>query len=317
MYCHMKKLHRLFTYDRKWQQVETEKMEYPSWFDNHTRGCPHPDGVILAGSSKNGYEKKMVFLDMYHKNVVELQDLKHNLKNVGMVYDDDTGKLTIAGGENPDGTLSSLVLQLPHLNEDAVWDELNVLKNAVASPMLVNDKEYLYVLGGANCRNCVRMCKEPKDEDDEEDEKQWKDLDDLPEATKANEYSGGLYSGALVDQGKVTVFTKTNFLTLEDHPNDDAKKTWIPKPYIDDPAIKSKRSKRNITHLTPILHGEKIAAGIQRKFAPRITVEILQTDTEGNKYWEKFKSAPKSSRLGAGKFISVNMRVHNYSTYKY
>ena len=105
MYCSLRKLQRLFISDGAWRQVETE---YPSWFDKHTRGCPHPDGVIQAGSSKKGYEKKVAFLDIYRNDVVKLQDLEHNLKNVGMVFDDNTGKLTIAGGKNSEGTLSSL-----------------------------------------------------------------------------------------------------------------------------------------------------------------------------------------------------------------
>ena len=300
MYCTQKKIHRCLVRG-EWRQVDTKTMKYPAWVDEHTRGCPHPDGVILAGSSKESDEKKVVFLDMHHKKVVELQDLEHILKNVGMVYDDNIGKLTIAGGENPDGTLSRLVWQLPHVSQDAVWEELKVLEEPVANPMLVNDEEYLYVLGGANCTKCARMRKEPKNED----EKEWNALEDLPrEGLKTMEYCGGLNSGALVCEGKVTVFTRTKFLALE-----DTKKTWIAKPYGDDPKMDPMKPKVNIMHLTPISHGETIAAGIQRKFRRRSTVEILQTDPEGNKYWEIFKPAHKRGRLGAGRFVSVKMEM--------
>ena len=295
MYCSVRKLHRLLTSEGVWREVETK---YPSWFDKHTRGCPHPDGVILAGSSKEGYEKKVVFLDIYRNNVVKLQDLEHNLKNVGMVFDDNTGKLTMAGGKNPDGTLSSLVLQLPRLNKDAAWEELKVLEEPVAYPMLVNDKEYLYVLGGERSRKCVRMCKKPKNED----EKEWKNLENLPEpeAKQDNEYSGGLYSGAIVDQGKITVFTRTNFLVLE-----DPLKPWTSKSYVASPQM----SKGNITHMTLISHGEKIAAGIKRQFASLKTFEMLITDHDGNKSWYLLKSASQGAQIGAGKFVSVNMKI--------
>ena len=166
--------------------------------------------------------------------------------------------------------------------------------------MLVNDKEYLYVLGGERSRKCVRMCKKPKNEDENE----WKNLEDLPEPDpkQDNEYSGGLYSGALVDQGKVTVFTRTNFLALEDH-----LKPWISKPYVADPEIET--SKGNITHMTLISHGEKIAAGIKRQFASLKTIEILITDREGNKRWYLLKSTSQGAQIGAGKFLSVNMKI--------
>ena len=303
MYCTTKRLHRFYTCAGEWQDVPTETWKYPSWFDQHTRGCPHPYGVILTGSSKEGDEKKVIFLDMHHKKVVKLPVLEYILKNVGMVYDDKTGKLTIAGGKYPDGTLSKLVWQLPHVSQDAVWEELTALQEPVANPMLVNDDTYLYVLGGEDCRKCVRMCKDPKNEE----AKKWKKLDDLPRTLVTIEYSNGLYSGALVCDGKVTVFTRTMFLALEDDPKDATKKTWIDKPYGDDPDMEEPKSK--IAHLTPILHGNFIAAGIQRCSAKKNTAETFQTDSKGNKYWKIYQKAYGEGQIGAGRFISVLMDI--------
>ena len=302
MYCTTTRLHKLFECASHWQDVPKETWEYPSWFDEHTRGCTHPDGVILAGSSKEGDENKVIFLDMHHNNVVKLPVLEHNLKNVGMVFDNDTGRLIIAGGKTPDGNLSKLVWKLPQLDKDAEWEELTALQEPVANPMLVNDKEYLYVLGGEDCTKCVRRCKDPKDEE----EKKWKNLEDLPRTLVTIEYSNGLHSGALVCDGKVTVFTRTKFLALEVDRQDPTKKTWIDNAYGDDPKMKAKHK---ITRLTPILHGDEIAAGIQRDSAKRNTVEILETDSKGIKYWKEKKKGFETGEIGAGRFISVLMDV--------
>ena len=303
MYCTTDGLYKLFTCASEWQDVHKKTIEYPSWFDAHTKGCTHPEGVILAGSSKEGDENKVIFLDIRRLTVVKLPVLEHILKNVGMVY--DTGRLIIAGGENPDGTLSKRVWQLPQLNNGAVWEELTALEEPVANPMLVNDEEYLYVLGGEDCRKCVRRCKDPKNED----EKKWKNLDDLPRTLVTIEYSNGLYSGALVCDGKVTVFTRTNYLVL-----DPIKETWTGTPY-GGPKIKAKDK---ITRLTPIVHGDELAAGIQRGSPERYIAEKLQTDSNGIKYWKKYQKGFEKGEIGAGRFISVlkDIDAAVYNVYK-
>ena len=192
---------------------------------------------MLAGSSKDGSGKKVALMDLVHDTIVDLPDLKHPLKDVGMLYDVDTKMLTIAG-KNSEGSATNA--------------DLTVLTYVIANPMLVSDKEYLYVLGGENSARCVRTFKKnPRD---------WKHLPDLPKgdelpagASLAEEYNGHLYSGALVYDKKVRVLTRTQFLTLEDDPHDMDKKIWVVKTYQDT---------NKIIHLTPILHDDKIVAGI-------------------------------------------------------
>ena len=279
----------------------------PPWYDECTRGCPHPNGVILAGSSKEGYGMKVAFLDIRHNKLIMLPNLNCNLKHPGMNYDVDDEILTIAGGESCNGEISSTspVFQLHELTETAVWEILPELSYTVANPMVVNDDKYLYVLGGLNCQTCVMMCKEKKD---------WEPLDALPSEEGVSldvHYCGHLFGGALWFKNKVTVFTRTNYLTLEDHHDDKSKKVWKPNIYGIDPENLDVTS---IRHLTPILHEGGIIAGIQREpktstEAEEITIEMFKTDLDGCKYWKPFESASTRihSKIGAGRFLSVTL----------
>ena len=283
--------------------------ECPPWYDKFTRGCPHPDGVIIAGSSREGCGMKVAFMDMRHnKNFVMLPNLKYNLKHPGMNYDVDAKILTIAGGEKYDGGISSgvsstsAVFQLHELTEKAVWTELKSLPYTVVSPMVVNDAKYLYVLGGFERVTCVRMCKEKKEN--------WETLGELPQVaghSKAVNYCGHLFGGALWFKNKVTVFTRTKYLTL-----DNIKKIWKPKKYGINPVYPCKS---NIRHLTPILEEGGVVAGIRRKRVKSvdynrlklINVErfVINPDPIGSNYWASSDTAPDHSRLGAGRFLSV------------
>ena len=280
----------------------------PPWYDRCTRGCPHPNGVILAGSSLEGYGMKVAFLDIRYNNLIMLPNLNYNLRHAGMNYDVDDKILTIAGGEKHDGGISSTraVFQLLELAETARWRELPELSYTVVSPMVVNDDKYLYVLGGLNCQTCVMMCKEEK--------KDWEPLDPLPLEAGVSmnvHYCGHLFGGALWFKKKVMVFTRTNYLTLDKHHDDKSKKVWKPNIYGIDPENVDVTS---IRHLTPILHEGGIIAGIQREpktstETEEITVEMFKTDLDGCKYWKPFESASTiiHSKIGAGRFLSVTL----------
>ena len=137
------------------------------------------------------------------------------------------------------------------------------------------------------------MCKERKDN--------WEVLDDLPKgddlpagASLVEEYNGNLYSGALVYDKKVKVFTRTRCLTLESNPQ-----TWTSQPYASSPG----KLDSTIKHLTPVLHEDGISAGIERK-QQGITVEKCNT-SDGKKYWQELVPAPKKGEIGAGRFLSI------------
>ena len=304
MYCSKRNIYRFWS--GTWRKVD---FKYPSWYDQNTRNCLHQDGVIIAGSSEEGYGMKVAFLDIRNNTTVELQDLEYNLKNAGMIFDVDTGKLTIVGGETykhddtgvRDLTLTNVVFQLPELSNDAVWEKLKPLSDPVANPMLVSDKEHLYVLSGDDCVTCVRMSKERQ----EGVENEWVELNDLPGKGAAFpcEYNGNLYSGALVYDGKVTVFTRSHYLTLKKDMDDATKTNWKQQPY----ETGRKTPKGNINHLTPILHNEHVVAGIRREHEgkQKTRVESFKTNPEGKKYWRKVISAHKRSELGAGRILFV------------
>ena len=228
-----------------------------------------------------------------------------------MVYDVDTKQLIIAGA-NPEDGLSNVVLRLPALTKDAVWEELEILPRPVINPMVVNDDKYVYVLGGINSTKCVKLCKKPTDED----EKEWVPLKDLPDegVSLADEYNGNCYSGALVSNDEILVFTRTKVLTLTEDPNEDTKTNWKPKLYGTDPKPKSKKPKGNIKHLTPILFGDEIAACIQwehtegQETIRKKTLDIFAKGLEVNWYWKHIKSVPKNAHIGAGRFLCANLK---------
>ena len=107
-----------------------------------------------------------------------------------MLYDVNTKILTIAGNNSEGSAINAVFIRC---FPNAEWNDLTVLTYVVANPMLVSDKEYLYVLGGENSARCVRTSKKnPRD---------WKHLPDLPKgdeqpagASLAEKYNGHLYS---------------------------------------------------------------------------------------------------------------------------
>ena len=307
MYCSGKKKPYKVLENHSWTKMKNVK-PLP-WCDEHTSGCPHPDGVILAGSSKEEYCKKVALLNIYTGKVTQLDDLTYNLKNAGMVYDDNTEQLTIVGA-NPDNGLSSVVLRLPQINEDALWEILKIISYPVINPMLVNDEEYLYVLGGVNSAKCARMSKEGIDNE-------WvkiKALSDEEEDQLADEYNCNGYSGALVCNETVLVFTRTEFLILENDASEETGTIWKSVQYGTDPNPKPKNPMGNITHLTPMLCNGDILAGIKQeptkdqKTVKKKIVGKLIENPEGNWHWEHCISAPENAEIGAGRCFSFKVK---------
>ena len=283
----------------RWYELE----ECPEWYDEHTRGCPYPNGVIIAGSSQVGHGMKVKLIDLSNpKQNQNLPDLEFPVTDVGMTYDSDTGLLTVAGGHQYDKKggkkTTNSVFQLYVPNIGAKWDKLPVLPFVVTDPMLVNDDEYLYVLGGdtngtANL-GCVR-----KSKTDRED--QWFHIERLPTvdgvSMEHQYYYGGKYAGALWYDKNVRVLTRSECLTY-----DSAGNTWDRnrKSYSD----------TSIRHLTPILHKQSIVASIQRKDNPTTTIERFDINA-GN--WINAARpiiTPHESGIGAGRIISVQKNLN-------
>ena len=121
-----------------------DTMKCPSWFDTHTRGCPHPNGVVIAGSTQiKQHGMKVELLDLWRKGTKHLPNLGYPVTDVGMTYDVGTGMLTVAGGDRYDNeggsqTLSNKVFQLSVPRGGATspaWETLIDLPCEVARPI--------------------------------------------------------------------------------------------------------------------------------------------------------------------------------------
>ena len=269
-----------------------DRLESPLWYSNNTKGCSHPEGVIIAGSSVRGNGMKVAFMDLRRKKTVDLPDLDNSVRRVGMVYD-PTKMLIVAGGEQYDentdvGSVTNAVYLLPQLNKNVNWIKLTDLTHTVANPMLVNHNGYLYVLGGDNCATCVRMAYSNRGV--------WHTLDALPVNAGSSpgvEYSGGLYSGALVYNDRVRVFTRTKMLTLFG-------RSWNTVEYND----------TGIEQITPIIHKDIIVAIVQRKQPARrklfqpITIEYFQLESSA---WRYYRNTPFVGGIGAGRITSFQL----------
>ena len=148
----------------------------PGWFNEESIGCAHPRGIIKAGSSIEQFGNKITLVDLQSKKKKKLPNLDCVIKEFGMVYDDRTAVLTLVGGyTNCSGTIKAnrVIFQLSLISTTPSWREMSTkLPYDVNNPMLVNDDEYLYVLGGEGCVTCVRMSKKNPDS--------WEKLNDLP-----------------------------------------------------------------------------------------------------------------------------------------
>ena len=197
-------------------------------------------------------------------------DLPHAVKHVGMSYDDDV--LTLAGGcQSVDGQWknSDKVYQL-NIGGDGGWVKLPSLPHRVTNPMLVCDDSYLYVLGGAGCKVCVKL---PKN-----NHHQWATFTDLP--VECSNVRGGV----LVKNNTVFVMSPSHQMTLNTQTD-----TWTTQEYKDN----------NITYCTPVWHKGKITASVLRGGGAR-TVECYNITTNT---WSILHRT--SASTGAGWFLSV------------
>ena len=271
----------------------------PPWVDTNTRGCPHPNGVIIAGSSKTEHGMKVRLLDLVKKEIKDLPDLSCPVTDVGMTYDDSTGVLTVAGGDQYDdrgeSEVTNNVFQLSVSSSGATWSQLRNLNFKVTDPMLVNDDKYLYVLGGdandAANLTCARKSKAARNG-------RWSYIKNLPTVggfSMEHHYCNGKYGGALWYGNKVRVLTRRECLTY-----DNTNNTWDRTSYPDS----------SITHLTPIVHKRMIVASIERSNPP-FTIERLDIKY-GTWHHPTFRIVtPHESCIGAGRFTSV----HKYSNF--
>ena len=136
--------------------------------NTYTSGCAHPDGVILAGDDDHNTGNHVVLLNVRTRQTVPLPD-------------------------------SNQVYQL-NVGGDGGWVKLPSLPHTIWCPMLVCDDSYLYVLGGAGCKVCVKLAKDNRN----------------------------VAGGVLVKNNTVLVMSPSHYMTLN-----TLKDTWITQEYRD------------------------------------------------------------------------------------
>ena len=281
-------------------------MDGPSWYGIGTRGCCHPSGTILTGSSVENGAKKIVLMRFDDGSTIELPDLPCSVADVGMVYDARTDILTIAGGRNNNGgqwITTSNVFQLRNLktiieraerqrywakkrNMVALkdftpvnWDKLDDLPFAVSDPILVNDNEYLYVLGGRGNLQCARIRKGQTTG--------WQIICALPYPCDGENHGGAFY----INQ-TVTLISVSHIMKLQNTGNHQS---WQFTQFRDNA----------IRRCIPMLYFRRLIAVLNRG---RInTVEVY--NNYGNQQWQRlfrnviFQTSDGSfASFGAAKF---------------
>ena len=196
--------------------------------------------------------------------------MPHAVCSVGMVY--DAGVLTIAGGkQSVDGQWkdSNQVYQL-NVGSDGGWVKLPSLPHTVNNPMLVCDDSYLYVLGGAVCKQCVKLAKN--------NQQKWTAFTDLP--VQCDNVRGG----ALVINNTVFVMSPSHQMTLN-----TLKDKWTAQEYRD----------TSISYCTPVWFRGKMTASVWRG-ASAGSVECYSTTT--NTWGLLYRT---TASAGPERFLSV------------
>ena len=130
--------------------------ECPHWMDSGTRGCPVQEGVVLAGARRKDSETCFVIMELgYTKPPTEFYlPYTDNVHSIGMVYDKQTGLLTLAGGilydKEDKKTSRSIreVWQIKLFEQRSSWYSLPDLPYDVFDPVLISHRGNLYVMGG-------------------------------------------------------------------------------------------------------------------------------------------------------------------------
>ena len=188
-----------------------------------------------------------------------------------MVYDADV--LTIAGGQHfVDGQWndSNRVYQL-NVGSDGGWVSLPSLPHNVCNPMLACDDRYLYVLGGEECKQCIKLHNNNRHK--------WITITDLP--VQCDRTDGGV----LVINNTVLVVSPLHHMYLNTQNG-----TWIPQEYND----------TRITHRTPVWFRGRITASVVRGADGAHTVECYNSITNT---WSVMNGT--SASAGPGRFLSM------------
>ena len=173
--------------------ADADLKECPGWIDPGTRGSPIPYGAALAGASQRNNAMWLSIIDLRHEQDVPVQlRLPIIVQSLSMVYDDDTGVLTIAGGTgfgDDDQGPSTQIWQIKLLEADSQWHQMPSLQPGIYEPVLFSNRGVLYIVGGYTQpyhQGATKKCwKLPIGE-------KWEDIDEQPVPLKDPGHRGGV-----------------------------------------------------------------------------------------------------------------------------
>ena len=158
--------------------------ECPGWIDSGTRGCPIPNGAVLAGASKRSNAMWLAIIDLRYKHKTIKLRLPFPVESLCMVYDDDTEVLTIAGGTgfgDEERALGKQIWQIKLFDKGSEWHQMLSLQQGVYDPVLFSNRGVIFIVGGYNEPKHVdattRCLKLPIGGG-------WQDIGNLPEPLK-------------------------------------------------------------------------------------------------------------------------------------
>ena len=272
-----------------WKRI----MQSPEWYSHCSRGCTHPDGVILAGSHMHLVGMTVELMDMRRGKRVRLPDLPYPVAQVGIAFDDDRGVLAITGGNyyhDESWKRCRRLFMLEDVSENGEWEEHSAyLPFGVLNPTLVFDDEYLYCLGGYDNFRSVRI--------NNIDPIAWQEFAPLP-----NFLNNMSYGDALCINNTITVLSLTHRMTLQ---SIDGQLFWYCKAYRDE----------TLESCIPVVCNREILAFIDR--GDTNTVESLHPQ---NNTWQprfqrtSFWNTPGlyTFSYGSAKFSIVKFKRNHF-----
>ena len=284
----------------------------PKWIDEGTRGCPIPNGVLLAGSKDRPTAPWVNIIEIGYEVPHPVQIyLPHPVQAQAMVYDAETELLTMAGGirftstEDPEvPNPCKQVWQLKLFTKDSQWESLPDLPDGVYDPVLLSRGGTLHVIGGytkltEQLADGVTYA-EPTPEDGTTlcrvlgtKDKEWKLVKELRAPIDAP-----LGGAGVIHRGIILVITKTMAQKYE--PVNDE---WIRKDYDDTTIYKCTPAVGPDNKICAIAHYKKEGEDKQ--------VGILEYDfatnkwTAGSEVYSPFYSS--DVEVGAGRFMSLQL----------
>ena len=286
------------------------RKQCPDWINRGTRGCPVPRGVLLAGSTDRATATRISIVEIgYDEDPVVQLYLPYPVYAQAMVYDEDTKRLTVAGGirftDEPQHKVPNpckQVWQLKLFTKGSRWESLPDLEVGVYDPVLLSKGGTLYVLGGYTKLPKAATKEDPKPEPEPTDgtthclvlgtkDKKWGRIQDLNLPIDAP------FGGAgVIHRGRILIVTRQRA-----HQYDIARHRWTAKDHTG----------FRINKCTPAVGPDNIVSVVLHYRTTRgRKLGILDYDFAKHKWTppcESFDFNPSDVMYGAGRFLTLQL----------